>query len=235
MIGLSGGLPACSSSNSTTKSTQQSSVTSSVEAPVSFFGFATQNEADANGVIDGIPASASIVIRDPSNPDNGYSYAATAISDGSAVSGTGSASGEAAFVAVSSILPDTDVGSSPTQGTATFNGTYHLTYTDVTSDGSVPSDSSLEIASGSVVLDADFGNDTLDVTTTASTGAALTLTDSGLFAGGSDQLFLTSSYRGVSGLATGVIGADGAVAALGGGSVSNAATTGVYSGGFIAK
>ncbi|MEM9579539.1 MAG: hypothetical protein AAF891_02550 [Pseudomonadota bacterium] len=204
-------------------------------ARFAFFGFPTQEEANANGVISGIPAAATVVVRDASDAQDGYSYAATTINDGSAVASSGASSGQAAFIAISSILPTTDVGTVPASGTATFNGTYKLTYARVPSDLSAPTTSDIEQASGSIRLDADFNTGGVVATTSAASGETLALQSNIGLVQGTSTLLMSATYRGVPGLANGKIGSGGAVAALGGGSLGGPSTSGVFAGGFIAK
>lgn len=189
---------------------------------VPILGFIVQGETAANGTINGVPSSATTVVT---KGTDGYSYATSLIS-ASTYSQTAAAAGGQAYVGVAGILPTTNVGTPPTSGTASYKGNYQLTYVAKPADGSAPTTSDLETATGAVTLDADFSRSTISPSTTASTGQPLTLAD---FASVGDTLLLIATYRNVPGTLSGKIGTTRAVGAMAG-----SGPNGIFAGGLIA-
>lgn len=117
------------------------------------------------------------------------------------------------FLGVAGILPNSQVGASPTVATATYSGRYDLAYADGNRfDRNV---------SGNITLDADFNGGTL-------TGQSGGLTVNGSITG--QRIGGTASYGGVNAGLTGRIGNDRAVGAFAGNTNRK-----VLAGGFIAE
>lgn len=206
-------------SGATTTSTQSTTSTSSLQ----FAGFVVEkSEVSASGVISGVPTSATKVVT---SGTDGYAYATTLL-NGASFAQTGASADDQVFIAVAGITDSTNLGTPPTNGTATYNGNYELTYVAKPADGSAPSTANFETATGTVKLEANFSTNTITPTTSATTGETLTLKD---FLSIGNSLQLIANYRDVTGTARGQIGTNRAVAGMAG-----SGTTGVFAGGFIA-
>lgn len=212
-------LGACSGADAILSGSSSGSTT---DNPIEFAGFITQGEINTVGDITGIASDETIVVRKGAD---GYAYATTLVNSADFAE-TDANAGERAFIATAGLLPSTDLGDPPSSGTASYAGDYEMTYVEIPADNSEPTNDSFERATGTITLDANFDNSTLDIDTVAETGAELTVSD---FSSANGDLLLNTRYRGVPGVASGKIGTSRAVGVIAG-SNSDA----LYSGGFIA-
>ena len=183
--------------------------------PVSSFG-AVQADPTASGAFAGIAAGDTTVVADAQG--NGYAFAYAPVN----AADYGGSAGEA-NLAVAGVLPGTDLGTTPTLGTATMTGTYRMVVVTNASTTTDPSTWTVTRPTGDVTADVDFATGRL---TGGSPDGALTLS-AAAGAGFADGFDGTMTYNGTAGTFSGMIGPDDALAAMTGGSGGT-----FYAGGF---
>lgn len=183
---------------------------------ISAFG-ATTKVPTTTGAFPGISAANTTVVQDGSG--NGYAFAYALVNAADYGDGTGQAN-----LAVAGVLPQTDLGTTPTSGVATMTGAYRLIVVENADATTAPDTWTVTRPTGTLSADIDFGTGRL---TGASTDGALTLAASG-DAGFADGFAGDVSYNGVAGRFAGELGPDDAVA-----TVTGQGGDSFYAGGFI--
>lgn len=183
---------------------------------ISAFGAATIVPT-TTGAFPGIAAADTTVVQDGGG--NGYAFGYALVNAADYGDDTGQAN-----LAIAGVLPQTDLGTTPTSGVATMTGTYRLVVVENADTTTAPGTWTVTRPTGTLSADIDFGTGRLNG---ASTDGKLTLAASG-DAGFADGFAGDVSYDGVPGLFAGELGPDDAVAAM-----TGRADDSFYAGGFI--
>ena len=168
------------------------------------------------GSFAGIADADRTVVSDATG--NGYAFAYADVNAADYGTGSGRAN-----LAIAGLLPGTDVGITPTTGSARMTGIYNMVVVDNASAATDPATWTVTRPTGTVTADIDFSTGRL---TGRSGDGALTLT-APAGTGFANGFIGDASYNGTPGQFAGVLGNNAAVA-----TVTGQGGTGFYAGGF---